>query len=377
MPKVVFAHCAADRYGSDLQLVESVRAYVDAGWAVVVSVPGRGPLVDLLPEVPVEFQCSAILRKSSLNLRGLAKLAARACFDLVALTRFLLRHRPDLLYVNTMVVPTWVLAAKLCRVPVLVHVHESEEPGRLLGMGLAAPLLLADKVIANSAAARDALAGAIRRLGPRAEVVHNGVADHGALPELGSGPPHKLVYVGRLSPRKGVDVALEAVSLVARMGIDVRLDICGTAFAGYEYFEAGLRRRADRPDLVGRVRFLGYVRPLSEALTSAQILLVPSRFEPFGNIAVEGLLAERAVIAARTQGLREVIIDGATGLLVDPDDPNALASAIERLLRAPVELRALARAGRKDALLRFSVSRYSADVVRAGQSILRDDLGGR
>ena len=67
----------------------------------------------------------------------------------------------------------------------------------------------------------------------------------------------------------------------------------GTTFPGYEWFEQRLRERAARPDLAGHVRFAGYLHPTWPALADADVVLVPSRVEPFGNTAVEALHARR------------------------------------------------------------------------------------
>src|SRR5699024_5942754 len=169
-----------------------------------------------------------------------------------------------------------------------------------------------------------------------------------------AGAPARVVVVGRLSPRKGIDVAVEAVGLLGRRGHDVRLEVCGTTFEGYEWFEDELRERITALDLADRVELRGYVRPTWGVLASADVVLVPSRAEPFGNTAVEALLAGRPLVASAVQGLVEIVDDGRTGLLVTPADPVALADGIERLLADPGLAARLAAAGLADARERFS-----------------------
>ena len=114
-------------------------------------------------------------------------------------------------------------------------------------------------------------------------------------------------------------------------GVDATLTLCGSVFPGYEWFEEELRARAEKPDLAGHVHFLGYVASPASQLASADVVLVPSRVEPFGNAAVEGLLARRPLIASRTQGLCEIVKTGQTGLLVDPGSAEQLAAAVQTL----------------------------------------------
>ena len=74
-------------------------------------------------------------------------------------------------------------------------------------------------------------------------MIYNGIPDPGPkepLPDYGR-RPFRLVCVGRLSPRKGTDVALDAVGELRRRGHDVQLEICGSPFAGYEWYEEELR----------------------------------------------------------------------------------------------------------------------------------------
>jgi glycosyltransferase involved in cell wall biosynthesis len=284
----------------------------------------------------------------------------------IAEARLLRRGRADVLYVNTVTIPWWLVAGRLARVPAVLHVHEAEDDqGRLVATALNAPALLARTVLANSAAAARTMTRAVPRLEPRVTVVHNGVAAPPEAPrprEHVDGQPWQLALVGRLSPRKGTDVALEAVGQLVDRGHDVRLAVCGSVFPGYEWFEDELRARAGRPDLDGRVELRGYVAPTWPALAEADVVLVPSRTEPFGNTAVEAMLARRPVVASRVQGLAEVVTHERTGLLVEPGDPTVLAAAIERLLLDGTLRTQLADDAHREAHERFGVERYDSRV---------------
>ncbi|MDT4928021.1 MAG: hypothetical protein QOF92_888 [Pseudonocardiales bacterium] len=365
MPAVLVAQPSADTYGSDRQLLESIHGLRASGWDVTVCLPDTGPLVELLDGVEVDVSPFPVLRKALLRPVPIIGLLLRTPLDLLRLVRRIRARRPDVVYVNTVTIPLWILAARLARVPVLVHVHEAEDAAaRPVRIALNAPLLLAQVVVANSAASAHTVADAVPRLTARTVVIPNGIPDSGPAPATDA-QPGRVALIARLSPRKGVDVALEAVARLRREGRDVQLDICGTAYAGYEWFERDLRQRAAQPDLAGAVRLHGYVNPTTPMLATASVVIVPSRVEPFGNTAVEGMLAARPVVASRVQGLAEIVDDGRTGLLVEPDDPAALAAAIARLLDDPDAARQLATAGRTEAQLRFSASRYRREIEKA------------
>ena len=129
MPRLMIAHPSADQYGSDLQLLETVVAVVEAGWSVLVTVPEDGPLVPMLVEAGarVVVQPCPVLRRSTMSPRGLVGYAFAGLRAIVAGRRSLRRARPDVLLVNTVVVPTWLVSARLARVPVVSHVREVEE----------------------------------------------------------------------------------------------------------------------------------------------------------------------------------------------------------------------------------------------------------
>lgn len=379
MPLLLVAHPSPDVYGSDLQLLQTVVAARAGGWDVCVTVPADGPLVALLEaegaRVVLDAR-TAVLRKSALSPRGLLGLLARSGRNVVAGVGVLRRTGADVLLVNTMTVPAWIVAGRLARVPVVCHVHEAENRlPSLLRRLLVAPLRLARPLVANSQATAQALTSADAALSRHLVVVHNGVPDAPSAPT----PPRaaaddvaRLVVVGRLSPRKGTDVALAAVALLRARGHRVVLDVCGTAFAGYEWFARELETRAAQPDLAGAVTFHGYVSPTRPFLDRADVVLVPSLGESFGNVAVEALLAQRPLVASAAQGLEEIVRDGQTGLLVPPGDAAALAHAVEVLLADPERARALALAGRADALERFGTDCYH-DAIRDVLAAMRPE----
>ncbi|SOE01059.1 hypothetical protein SAMN06272739_2941 [Blastococcus haudaquaticus] len=376
---VLVAHPSADLYGSDLQLLESIAGLVSRGWRVVVTLPHEGPLTPRLRACGAEvgFLAVPVLRKSLLSPAGLLALLWASLRALGPMLRQLRRERPDVVYVNTVTVPLWLVAARLARRPALCHVHEAEEARAAVRLVLNLPLFLARSVVVNSRAAADTILSALPRLERRMQVVHNGVPGPGTAvaTEPGTaartGGPRRIALVGRLSPRKGIDVALEAVALLAARGHDTRLELCGSVFPGYEWYEQELRDRAALPDLAGRVTFAGYTSPTWPALERAEVVLVPSRAEPFGNAAVEGQLAGRPVVASAVQGLREIITSGENGLLVPPDDAPALADAITSVLDDAELAARLATSGRSSALRRFSPERYQDEIASAVAATVR------
>jgi D-inositol-3-phosphate glycosyltransferase len=147
-----------------------------------------------------------------------------------------------------------------------------------------------------------------------------------------------LLYVGRIAPIKGLATLLDAVALLRGQGSPVRLWIVGgDADEPTDGHEASLRERVGQLGLDGAVRFLGPqpqdVLPLYYAAADAVVL--PSRYESFGMVALEAMACGSPVIASRVGGLTTTVRDGVTGFLVREGDVAALADRIERLLGDP------------------------------------------
>ena len=366
--RVLVAHPSAELYGSDRVALESVIALAGTNSTVQTVLPTDGPLRALLEAAGsrVSLLDVPVLRKSALSPRGLLGLAVDTVRRTPTMLRELRRSRPDIVYVSTLTVPWWLVLARLTGARVVCHVHEAEEAvPRLVRTALAAPLLLAHTVIANSELSRSVVVRDVPRLRARTVVVYNGVPGPPRWEEARRGLTGavRLVLAGRVSPRKGTDVAVEAVALLVERGHDVVLDLVGGVFPGYEWFQAEVEATARRLGVAERVRWSGVRPDVWAALADADIALVPSRVEPFGNAAVEAMLAARPVVVGDTQGLREIVRQGENGALAAPGDPVALADAVEATITGwPAALRRAEHA-RQEAERRFRPDRYRADLL--------------
>lgn len=238
----------------------------------------------------------------------------------------------------------------------------------------------ADRVMASSPAV---IADVRRDYGLRidptfVDVVPLGLPEPAPVEEL----PHEegtveILFVGRLEPRKGIDLLLAAAPAVLRRHPAARLTIAGDDGQpgpdGVSYrraFEATPEGR----ELAGRVRFLGRVDDARRDALYAwcDVFVAPSRYESFGMVLLEAMRHGTPVIGARVGGMATIIDDGVSGLQITPGDAGALASALERMVASDA-LRAELGAGAREAFL----ARYTVERMVDGANRHFDRLLGR
>jgi glycosyltransferase involved in cell wall biosynthesis len=372
-PRLLVAHPGAELYGADRVLLESATALAGE-FDVTVAVPGPGPLVGELERrgIRVTLCPMPVLRNSALRPRGALQLLSDAVRGLLPALRLLRRHEAGV-YVNTLTLPSWPLLARLAGRRSLCHVHEAEQSApALLRRGMALCPALSDRVVANSRFTLEVLTAVAPRLRRRSTVVHNAVRgpDRVAPPRAELAGPVRLLYVGRLSPRKGPQVAVAALEELRARGVDARLTVVGSVFEGYEWFEAELHAAVAAAGLEDRVEFLGFRADVWPHLADADVVLVPSvQEESFGNTAVEAVLAARPLVVSAHSGLREAAAGYTGAQAVDPGRPGEWADAVQRVLAGWDTFRQAAPADAAEAGRRHDPARYAAELVAAVRAL--------
>jgi glycosyltransferase involved in cell wall biosynthesis len=208
----------------------------------------------------------------------------------------------------------------------------------------------ASRLIASCSDEAREIAALARRSAP-VDIIPSGVdldhfSPHG--PALPRAAGFRLLTIGRLVPRKGVDDAIRAVALLPA---DTELVIAGgpdIAELPADPEAARLLALATELRVADRIRFVGRVsRPeIPELVRSSDAVLCLPWYEPFGIVPLEAMACGVPVIGTAVGGLLDTVSDGVTGLLVPPRDPVAVAAAAQRLLHRPRLRERMARAGR-------------------------------
>ena len=292
----------------------------------------------------------------------------------------------DVIYANTQrAMVIGALAGRLARRPVVWHLRDIVSPEHFGGKQLkiirwCAKLGLAH-VIANSAASARAFTALTGFAEKNVDVVFNGIcaAPFDALRGVPQAAlrarlrlPQDAFLVGsfsRLARWKGQHVLLEAMVLNPHM----HAVLVGAPLFGEDAYEGELRAFVAHHGLGERVHFLGFQHDIPACMCAVDALAHTSITpEPFGRVIVEGMLAQRPVVAARAGGVLEIVDDGVNGMLCAPGDAHALADVLAELRSDGALRERLVRSGYRTALARFGTAAYVAGVER----ILQDVAGG-
>lgn len=349
--------------GGELSLLDLQAALDRVRWSPTVVVPAEGRVAD---------RCRALgVAVCVVPLPGLRPPGPRAVRSVIALRRVAGDRGAVLLHANGSRAMFYAgLAGRLLRRPVIWHVRVADGD-RLLDRVL---MRLARAVIVNSRAV-----GRRFDWAPPGKVrcIHNGVDLARFAPR-----PHEAGYrralglpeggpvvasIGRFVPYKGYAHLIEAAALVARARPDAHW-----LLAGEGEQRAQLERRCRTLGMDGKIHFVGWREDVPEILAASDVFVMPSLGEHFGRVLVEAMAMGKPVVATDAGGTPEIVLDGETGLLVPPGQPERLAGAVLALLTDAARAERLGAAGCRRARADFSLARHAASVEALYEELLSE-----
>lgn len=275
--------------------------------------------------------------------------------------------------------PTFLgfFARILCRVKWICFMHGYTSENLKIKLYHAIDSLLqraADKTVIVSSSQRELLWGGKNK--SRVHVIHNAVDACMPMPVSGNQVSIKqllgisqeswvFVTVGRLSPEKGIDILLDAFALLVKRSSSMHLLVLGD---GQERFS--LETQANCLGITGNVHFVGYTSVAGDYVLSSDILVLPSRSEGIPNVVLEAMALGRPVVATHVGGVPEIIEDGFNGLLVPAEDPQALATGIEKLMAEPVLYKKITKEGKNFIQEKFSIETRMMQIKALYQNLL-------
>jgi glycosyltransferase involved in cell wall biosynthesis len=373
--KILLTHASAELYGSDRMAALSGAALTAKGHSVAAVLPVSGPLVEQLQAAGATVQVAdvPVLRRADLHPVRVFGLIARLFGGVARMLKIFRTERPDVLYVNTIVQPWWIAVGKVMGCKVVVHVREAEPQAHpTVRKLLYAPLLFADMVLCNSESTRGEISAMIPLAASRTMVIYNGKdwsTYRVPARTRGMSDPVALTVVGRLSQRKGQDIAIRALVRLLEEGYDARLTLVGSVFEGNEDYRDELLALAAVHDVLDRVVFTGFMDDIRPVLAHTDIAIVPSRIEPFGTVAAESMAAGLVTIVAAVQGLAEIVDTERNGLTFHVGDHLALAEQCAWVADHPEEAAAMAHQGQCDIDELFGLDTYQRQIIEVVESV--------
>jgi len=357
--KVVHLVIGGEVAGGQLVALRLARAARERGWEAAFVSPGPGGFVDLAAREG--FQTRVVALGGALDLGSLARLR-----------KALRAERADVLHthVHFSLNVLGRISGRLAGVRVIAHMHAAN----VFRAGGAArrtqvaldnvTARLCSRIVAVSAATREEL---VRQGYPpgRVVVVRNGIdAPPPAAPVRPDGVPDAaplLLHVGRLAPQKGQLELVEALARLTRR--DAVAVLVGKDLETDGRFERELVARAAELGLGDRVVLTGYREDVAGLLAAADVFVLPSTAEGLPLTVLEAMAAARPVVATRVGGIPEAVVDGETGLIVPPEDVDALTGALDALLADPERARRLGESGRRRVEAEFSAAAMTGRVL--------------
>ena len=305
------------------------------------------------------------------------------------LQKVLARDGPDLVHVysqDTYALPA-LMAAKSCGSPFVVTTYGPFEGHSEYGLLQGGLLRLYDMVVSPKLFRRSdcvlirypAIARWLRAMGipeARIRLEPSGLPQNSLLPRIGtrfrdrervSGP--LILYLGRISPQKGVQHAIEAMRRVVEKHTDAMLVLAGPDYVGYS---AELRASAERSGIADNL----LIKPAMvdeesqlEAIAACDVFLMPSTFEGFSQAVLKAMAQGKPVVVSETGGLPYEIAYGECGTMCPYGDSRSLADAIDVLLQDRAMASRMGEAGKMRA------SHFTFDVLAKSLSTTYDEIG--
>lgn len=356
--------------GAERALLEAIKSLTDRGITCHVLLPYKGPLCEELSKLNVAFRVIKYqpwVYGGSMSWWRRMRSLFVSLVMVIPVSVTILRWRSSIVYTNTTTVFTGAVAAYLTGRPHIWHVHEYGylEHGLHFICGKKFSLSLISRLSVLCIAASRAIADALQGLIPpsKLKVIYQSVSvSFPVIPAQIESRAFKCVFVGQIAEGKNQEEAIMAVAELVKKGMNIELYLIGNS---YEDYTARLNSLIARNGIQDNVRFLGFKNDAYSYMCIADVVLMCSRSEGFGRVTVEGMLAGKVIIGARSGATTELVQDGVTGLLYTLGAYKELAQKIEYVFNNPAQAELMGKSAKEWASAKFSQKRYGEDLMQA------------
>lgn len=370
--KILYVHAKGEIGGSDISLLTMLKNINKKIFSPNVIVAKKGPLFNDYKKYSVK--CEEVkfsVLKSPDNIVEFLKMMLLFIPSVFWIWGIIKKWKIDLVHVNTIVVPSAMIAAKLAGKPVIVHKREIIVSNKIASNILDwLTFLFADKVIAISSEVKNSSSNILQK---KTIVIYNGVDTSEISGERQNKlrrkykVPESTLLVGifsRIEPWKGQHIVIKALPAVLSKFRNVRLMVFGAPYTKKgEYYLEQLKSIVQKMNLQSVVSFPGMVKNLNYIYSDFDLIVVPSVDpEPLGRVTIESMAAGRAVIATNMGGSRECIVNNKSGLLIKANDVHAMEISMMEVLKNRNLRKSFGEAGIKRVKEIFNIEKTIKDV---------------
>jgi len=387
---VLLVHNSADIYGASRSLLRLVSRLDRSRFVPSVLLPVSGPLQLLLEEKGVRVFVQPSLRVITRPIFSSWRIFPFLLgfpFSVLQTAALIKREHFQLVHTNVGIVISSALAAWCAGVPHLWHIRDwFQEFGAVWRPYSAYIVAFSKKVICVSRP----IAGQFTQ-SPKVCVLHNGL-DLVEFPPLSdqervearrkfsfSSTDLVVGTVGRIKfVRKGQEFLLRAVKILRERGVPAYCLLVGGHAPGSENHILRMRQLATQLGLTDEALFVGELNEPRPAYAAMDVFVLPSaQPEPFGGVVLEAMALELPVVATALGGSIEQVVEGVTGFLVPPADPEAIADRLEKLAQSPALRQQLGHAGRARIQQVLSLDRAVVGIEAAYTELLQSNPAQR
>ena len=329
MTRVLYVNHSADLDGATQVLVNVISSLDSGEIDPLVLLPRSGPITERFAAAGIPYQIITI---------------GHCNWDMyhVPMLQMLLREEKiDVIHANTLESYPAIVAAKLCGIPVVWHIHEmishvqyyahafNEVDRKVFGELVSA----CARICTASEASKDAFVEYCAQheieAGDKVQAIHNGVTIPDATTPGGTPEKFAITGIGNMVSVKGWNYLIEAYAEILKDHPNVELTIVGKVFPGYFFDLYGI---AEACGVADKVKFLTETANIEKVYLESDIIVCSSLIETFPMVVLEAMSYAKPVVATNVGGIKEMIRDRETGVLAPPGDATALAAGIKSFL---------------------------------------------
>lgn len=376
MKNLLIIHQSAELYGSDKTLLYFLSHYNKNLFKPIVIIPNDGPLKKELEKLQIKVHILPVMKlyRKMFEPKNAVKFYKQYLLAIKELDKINSIDKIDIVYSNTLAVLLGYYYAKKRKIKHIWHVHEIIESPSIFKKAFR--FYLAQKtnnvLIYNSSATKDFW----NITSNDSEIVWNGIKPFNLSTESEIMALRDKFYltkdeiciglVGRISRWKGQKILLEAFKCLSNEFSNIKLIYIGSAPPNQDYFETELNQEIINNKLQEKVIILPFKKNIHQFQEALDIIVVPSTEpEPFGMVAIEGMFAQKPIVAANHGGLKEIVVNDTTGFLVKPNNKIELVKALKKLIQSSQLRKEFGIQGYQRANQYFSIESYVSNLEAA------------